>query len=137
MSAPAVPLLPDVTSPVTAPFWEGARAHRLVMQRCPGCAALRWPPKPLCPDCLRPGSPQDWREIADTGAIWSFAIYHRAFHPSLADQIPYNVAYVTLDAGPTVITNIVGADELRIGQRVKAVYEDMSPEVTLVRFRPE
>jgi uncharacterized OB-fold protein len=134
MSEPAKPLLPNVKSPLAAPFWEGARNRRLVMQRCGGCGALRWPPKPICPTCLRPGTPEDWQEIPDTGEIWSFAVYHRAFHPSLEDKLPYNVAYIRLDAGPMFISNVVGTNDLTIGQRVKALYDDVTPEVTLVRF---
>jgi len=58
--------------------------------------------------------------------------------PAFADEVPYNVALVQLDAGPRLITNIVGVrpEELRIGMRVVAAFEDVTPDVTLVRFRP-
>jgi uncharacterized OB-fold protein len=135
VSEPPKPLLPDVTSPLTEPFWRAAREHRLVMQRCQGCGELRWPPKPVCPTCLRAGSPADWAEIPDSGEIWSFAVYHRAFHPSFADKLPYNVAYIRLDAGPMFISNVVGTNELTVGQRVKACFEDVAPEVALVKFK--
>ena len=134
MSEPVKPLLPNVKSPLAAPFWEGARNRRLVMQRCGGCGALRWPPKPICPTCLKPAAPEDWQEIPDTGEIWSFAVYHRAFHPSLEGKLPYNVAYIRLDAGPMFISNVIGTNDLTIGQRVKAHYDDVTPEVTLVKF---
>jgi uncharacterized OB-fold protein len=136
MTSPAPkPLLPNTASPLAAPFWQAAREHRFVMQRCAGCGALRWPPKPICPTCLRAGAAEDWTEIADTGEIWSFAVYHRAFHPSLADRLPYNVAYIKLDAGPMFISNVMGANDLAIGARVKACYDDVTPDVTLVKFQ--
>lgn len=133
MTGTVAPLLPDVSAPATAPFWEGARKHRLLMQRCAGCGLVRWPPKPVCPNCLRAGAVEDWQEVADTGAIWSFIVYHRAFHPWFADKVPYNVAYVKLDAGPMFISNVLGSG-LEIGGRVKAHFDDVTPEVTLVRF---
>jgi uncharacterized OB-fold protein len=77
---------------------------------------------------------EDWREIPPTGEIWSFVVYHRAFHPSLEGKTPYNVAYIRLDAGPMFISNVVGTNDLSIGQRVKAVFDAVTPEVTLVRF---
>jgi uncharacterized OB-fold protein len=134
MAEPVKPLLPNPSSPLAAPFWAGARERKLVMQRCGGCGELRWPPKPICPTCLRRGSDEDWREIEQTGEIWSFAVYHRAFHPSLEGETPYNVVYIRLDAGPMFISNVAGTNDLAIGQRVKARFDDATPEVTLVRF---
>jgi uncharacterized OB-fold protein len=128
------PLLPNVNSPLAAPFWAAAREGRLAMQRCGGCGDLRWPPKPVCATCQRPATPEDWQEIPDRGEIWSFVVYHRAFHPSLDGKLPYNVAYIRLDAGPMFISNVVGTNDLAIGQRVKARFEAVTSEVTLVRF---
>lgn len=128
------PLLPNVNSPLAAPFWAAARERRLVMQRCGACGAIAWPPKPVCPACQSPATSEDWREIPDTGEIWSFAVYHRAFHPSVEEKLPYNVAYIRLDAGPMLISNVVGTNDLEIGQRVRAVFDAVTPEVTLVKF---
>lgn len=128
--------LPDVHEPLNAAFWLAAREHRLVMQQCSACGTIPWPPKRICPGCLKPMSPDAWQEIAQTGTIWSFSIYHRAFHPGFADRIPYNVAIVKLDAGPMFVTNVTGGGEVTIGLRVKAHFCEESPDVTLVRFAP-
>ncbi|HKT73704.1 MAG TPA: OB-fold domain-containing protein [Steroidobacteraceae bacterium] len=135
MTSPVAVLLPDVSAPLTAPFWQAARKRRFIMQRCAGCGELRWPPKPLCPACLRPAALEDWQDIARTGQIWSFCVYHRAFHPSFADRIPYNVAYIKLDAGPMFISNVVDTNELAIGRAVEARFDDVTPDVTLIRFQ--
>ena len=135
MTGAVAPLLPNLSAPLTAPFWQATRNRRFVMQHCSGCGALRWPPKPVCPKCLRPGSDADWKEISDTGAIWSFIVYHREFHPSFAGKLPYNVVYIKLDAGPMFISNVIGTNDLSVGQRVKAYFDDVTPEVTLVRFQ--
>ncbi len=103
------------------------------MQRCEQCGALRWTPRDTCPECLTPGG--TWSEIETGGVIWSFVVYHRAFHPSFADAVPYNVALVQLDAGPVAVTSIQAPNgELEIGRRVHVVFDDVTPDVTLVRF---
>ena len=135
MTSLHAPLLPDVSASLTAPFWQAARKRRLVMQRCAGCGELRWPPKPVCPTCLRTAAIEDWQDIAPIGEIWSFIVYHRAFHPSFADKLPYNVAYIKLDAGPMFISNVVDTNELSIGRKVQACFDAVTPEVTLIRFQ--
>jgi uncharacterized OB-fold protein len=57
--------LPDPAHPLYGPFWTAAAEKRLVIQRCPACGALRWPPAPRCPECLAAGG--DWNEIHGTG----------------------------------------------------------------------
>ncbi len=131
----ANPPLPDVTDPLTALFWKAAREHRLIVQRCPCCEALQWPPKPNCTACLSDLGKADWTEIAQTGRVWSFLVYHRAFHPGFVDRVPYNVAMVRLDAGPMFISNVTGDNDLRVGDRVTAAFEPENGEATLVRFR--
>jgi uncharacterized OB-fold protein len=127
------PLLPDVADPQTAPYWAAARQGQLVMQRCDRCGSWRWTPRGTCPECLEPGG--TWAEIDSRGTIWSFAVYHRAFHPSFEAALPYNVALVKLDAGPKVLTNIEApVEQLKIGLRVRAVFREVTDEVTLVRF---
>jgi len=135
MVEPASIPLPDLDDPFTAPFWQAARERRLVMPHCRACGHVQWPPRKVCGGCLGPLDADNWQEIAQTGTIWSFVVYHRAFHPGFADRIPYNVAFVRLDAGPVVVTNITGGNNLAIGQRVTAQFEDETGNVTLVRFR--
>jgi len=128
--------LPELDDPVVGPFWASARERRLVFQRCEHCGHLRWPPEAGCPECLTPGG--TWTEVEGAGEVWSFVIYDHPFDPAFRGEIPYNVALVQLDAGPRLITNIVGvkSDELRVGMRVVVEFENVTPAVTLVRFRP-
>jgi uncharacterized OB-fold protein len=76
--------------------------------------------------------------VPGTGTIWSYAIYEHAYHEAFKAELPYNVALVELDAGPRLITNIVGIpnEEIEIGMRVQAEFQDAAGGVTLVRFRP-
>ena len=65
-------------------------------------------------------------------------MYRQAFHSGFLDALPYNVAWVALEEGPRVTSNIVGVelDELRAGMAVEVVFEELNDEITLPRFRP-
>jgi uncharacterized OB-fold protein len=76
-----------------------------------------------------------WREISGRGELWSYAVYHRAFHPGFADDLPYAVGAVQLDDGPRVVARLdAPLDRITVGARVHAVYDDVTPEVTLLRW---
>jgi uncharacterized OB-fold protein len=107
---------------------------QLVLQRCGNCAYLRYPPAPVCPECLSPDTA--WVTDPGVGAIWSYCVYHRAYSKEFADLVPYAVALVTLDSGPTLITNVVdvGPHELRIGQRGVAAPRALPGGGSLVYF---
>lgn len=128
--------LPHVDDPIQAPFWAAAAEHRFVLQRCPECEAFRWPASPICPECLTTGG--DWVEAPRGGTVWSFAIYDRAYRAEFKDDLPYDVALIVLDAGPKMMSNVVGieVDALHIGQRVEVAFDDVTDTVTLVKFAP-
>jgi len=128
-------LLPDVASPVAAPFWSAARAHRFVLQRCAACGHVRWTPSPICPECL--GEEAEWDGQPSGGTVWGAATYHRALYPAFERDVPYVVALVELDAGPKMIGRVVDAPvaEDLADTRVSVTYLDVTPEVTLVGFR--
>lgn len=125
--------LPDVTDPLTAPFWSAARAGKLVAQKCARCGYLRWPPGPVCNECLQPGG--QWTPLSPTGTLYSYAEYHRALDPAFADDIPYTVGLVELDDGPRVYGMMRGTlATADIGEKVQAVFDPATPEVTFVRW---
>ena len=134
-SVPQRPL-PDLDDPISAPFYRAARDGIVQFQKCANCGYLRWPSAPICPECW--SDQFAWSEVAPTGTIWSFVGYHRAFNPAFTDMLPYVVALVELDAGPQMISNIVGVpeEELAVGMRVTAVFEPFGEEA-LVNFVPE
>jgi uncharacterized OB-fold protein len=126
--------LPQI-SPEMAPFWEAARRHQLVVQRCRGCGALRFPARDLCSRCL--SREVEWAPVSGRGTIFSYAIMHQVYHPGFADEVPYAVVQVELEEGARMLTNVVGCPpaELTIGMPVEVVFEDRTPEVTLPKFR--
>ncbi|HZP41494.1 MAG TPA: Zn-ribbon domain-containing OB-fold protein [Candidatus Binatia bacterium] len=133
MSAPRP--LPEIT-PEMAPFWEAARRHVLVVQRCRGCGALRFPARELCSRCLSRES--EWTPVSGRGAVFSWAVMHQVYHPGFADAVPYAVVVVELAEGGRLLSNVVDCpiDRLRVGMPVEVVFEDVSSEIALPKFRP-
>jgi hypothetical protein len=128
--------LPDTDDPLTRPFWAAARESRLVMPECTSCGYLQWPPEKVCPECQCTG--REWREFPAAGTLWSYAVYHRALDPAFADDIPYVVGLIELDAGRKMYGTLLG-DQLdpAIGARVRGVFEPVTDEVTFLRWRIE
>ncbi len=125
-----------VPSEDSQPFWAAAKKHELSLQRCGTCGSFRFPPAPVCPECTALGG--EWTKLKGRGKIFSFVVFHRAFHKSFQKDVPYAVALVELEEGPRLITNIVGValDQVRCDLPVEVVFEDVSPECTLPKFKP-
>jgi len=122
-------------SELSAPFWEACRRHELVIQRCQNCRALRFPPAILCPECL--SAVVEWTRVSGGGKIFSFVVFHRVYHPGFAADVPYTVALIELEEGPRLVSNIVDCppSEVACDLPVEVVFEDVTPEVTLPKFR--
>jgi hypothetical protein len=122
----------------TLPWWEAAAAHRLVAQACRACARRQLPPAPICRRCR--SSDLGWHDLPGTGTIYTYTIVHRAAVASLAARLPYVVIVVDLDDadGARLTSNLVDTDPTNaaIGLPVEVVWEDLSPTLTLPRFRP-
>jgi hypothetical protein len=118
------------------PFWEGCKQRELRFQQCVACGLVRWPPALLCPRCH--ASETAWRISGGLGKVFTFTVYHAAFHPGFAAELPYVVAVVALDEGPHLITNIVGCrpEEVKCDLRVKVVWEEVTEAITLPKFTP-
>ncbi len=125
-----------VPSELSAPFWEACRRHELIIQRCQNCNAFRFPPAILCPECL--SEAVEWTRVSGRGKIFSFVVFHRVYHPAFQADLPYTVALVELEEGPRLISNIVGCppDRVTCDMPVDVVFEDVTGEVTLPKFRP-
>jgi uncharacterized protein len=120
----------------SAAFWEACQQHRLELQFCTDCQRFWFPPGNRCGHCW--GSAWEWRPVSGRGQVFTFTIIHRAYHPGFGDDLPYNVAVVELEEGPHLITNVVECplDELRVGLPVSVVFDDVTAEATLPKFKP-
>jgi uncharacterized protein len=134
MAHPDKPL-PHI-GPDTARFWAAAREGRLSLPVCNACRHPHWPPGPVCPFCF--GDELTWRDMSGRGTISTFTIVHRDWYPAFMVNGPYNVIQVELEEGPRLTASLVDAppDGPRIGMPVEAVFDAVTPEVTLPRFRP-
>lgn len=105
------------------PYWEGARAGRLLLQHCKDCGHVQFPPRHICVTCW--SDHLDWTESSGRGTIESFTIVHRAPLPEFRSQVPYVVATVLLEEGPRMVTNVVGpgALDVAIDNSVSVVFE--------------
>ncbi len=126
-------LVPQPTGD-TREFWEGCKEKRLRFQQCADCGHVRWPPSNLCPVCH--SLEARWIDSSGRGRIYTFTVYHVAFHPAWKDKVPYVTAVVELEEGPRFLSNIVDAhpQTLSIGMPVEVVWEEAG-EYFVPRFR--
>ena len=127
--------IPNIT-PEMRPFFEAAKRHELVIQRCDGCGTHRFPPREMCSNCL--SSKSSWVKASGKGNVFSFNVMHQVYHPGFAGEVPYAVVSVKLAEGAKMTTNLVGVKphDIRIGMPVEVVFEDITEEITLPKFRP-
>ncbi|WP_030175331.1 bifunctional MaoC family dehydratase N-terminal/OB-fold nucleic acid binding domain-containing protein [Spirillospora albida] len=116
-------------------FWfEAAKEHRLVIQRCADCKSLRHPPGPCCPQC---GSfAWDTVESSGNGHVYSYVVNHHPRHPAF--DYPLIVAVIELAEGTRLIANMTGIEpaDVRIGMPVALDWIDPDPDLSLPVFRP-
>jgi uncharacterized OB-fold protein len=126
--------LPRLDGP-NRPFWEGARAAKVVLQRCLDCGTFRFPAARCCASCR--GERAQWVATSGRGTIQSFCIFHKLYFQGFAAEMPYGVVQVRLEEGVQLFSNLVGTpnDDIRIGAAVVACFEPVAPEITLIKFK--
>jgi len=80
----------------------------------------------------------EWVEVSGRGKVYTWVVIHQRYHPGFVEELPYNVTLVELEEGPRLITNIVGCnnEDLHVGMDVEVVFEDVTEEITLPKFKP-
>ena len=119
----------------TKRFWEGTAQGKLLLKRCDRCSTVIWYPRDICSAC---GSlDTTWFEASGKGTVYSCTVTHKG-QGAYRDSGPFVLAYVELDEGPRIMTNIVGADPatIHIGQAVEVVFHDTGQGSAVPRFRP-
>jgi hypothetical protein len=117
-------------------FWTGCKAHELRFQKCKTCGHVRWPTSFVCPMCH--SRETEWIVSRGKGKVYTFIVYHVAYHPGFENDLPYVVADVELEEGPRLVTNIVGCrpGEVRCEMLVEVAWEDITEEFSLPKFKP-
>ena len=115
-------------------FFEGAKQHKLLIQRCSNCGTLRHPPRPSCAHCQS----FEWDTVTASGrgTIYSFVVNHYPQVPAF--DYPLVVALVELEEGTRLVANVAGItpESVAIGMPVIAGFEDFDEDLTLPVFRP-
>jgi uncharacterized OB-fold protein len=136
---PGLPAPRAAGDSLDAPFWEGLRGERLLLQRCNNCDRWQWGPEWCCHRChsfdLR------YEETPADGVIYSHERVWHPVHPALVEQGPYVVVLVELPQadGVRIVGNLLGdpLQPLRIGAPVRGVFEhhaDAEPPHTLLQW---
>jgi uncharacterized OB-fold protein len=125
---------PTITAE-TEEFWLSAARGTLVLRRCDACGLIVWYPRSICPDCQ--ASETSWVEASGRGVVYSHTTVRRGLG-DYAGAGPYVLAYVQLDEGPRVMTNVVDCEpaDVAIGQRVEVAFSAVDDAAALPRFRP-
>jgi uncharacterized OB-fold protein len=139
-------VLPDTRDPDTEGFWAAAREQRLVVQTCAACGTARFPPRPYCGECR--SATVGWEPVSGYARVWTYAFAYKPMLPAFEAVTPFPIVYVELEdhpglrmAGNLVLAlgqpiNSVPQERVRVGLRVKVVFERMAEDVMLPRWMP-
>ena len=110
------------------PYFEAAARGKLLVKKCDDCGEVHHYPRGFCPFCF--SNKVSWQEARGSGKIYSYSVTRRA------GPIPYCIAYVELDEGVVMMTNIVDCDldDIRIGQAVKVTFKKSAGGVSVPMF---
>jgi uncharacterized OB-fold protein len=123
-----------------SPYWDALKQHELRLPKCNTCGHIWHPPaSSVCPNCLTADN-YEFTKLSGKGKIWGWLRMHQRYFAGFADELPYNIIYVELDERPglRMISNLVEyeEDDLKCDQRVEVVFDDVTEEWTLPKFRP-
>jgi uncharacterized OB-fold protein len=130
------PLPRPINPELTRPFWEAAGRHELVMPRCTTCDHVFFYPRSECPRCF--STALEWVPVSGRGRLHSFTVVYQPANAAFRDEAPHVYAVVQLDEGPRMVSNVVQCDPeaVRVDMPLVAVFDDVTPEWTLVKFKP-
>jgi uncharacterized protein len=115
------------SNPENLLFWQAAEEGKLLGKACSDCGKLHWYPRVICPFCRSANT--HWVSLSGRGKVYAYSTLRRA-------SPPYTVAYVQLDEGPTMLTNLVDMPEadMHIGVSVRVVFRRTEDGRTAPKF---
>ncbi len=119
----------------TEDFYGWCKKHELRFQQCTGCGAWRHVPRELCAEC---GSwDWEWMRSSGRGTVFTWTVAERPLHPAFADAAPYTPIVIAMEEGVRIVSEMVDCphDQLVIDMPVEVVFDDVTPEITLPKFR--
>lgn len=127
--------LPKFDEADTAEFWAATKECEFRYQQCENCQKIIFYPRRVCTGCTN--SQLAWKVSKGLGRVYTFSIVRLSYHPFFKQQLPYVVAWIDLDEGPRILSNVVGcdADDVKIGAEVKLEWE-VHEDLNIPLFKP-
>ena len=136
MNDPKRPL-PRPDEPDTREFWAATKEKEFRYQQCRDCDQIVFYPRRHCTGCT--SGNLEWKVASGKGAVYTYSVVRQSYHPFFRNLVPYAVAWVDLEEGPRVLTNIVGVEDplndVAIGQAVQLEWEEYE-DLSIPLFRP-
>jgi uncharacterized protein len=124
-----------VPTPETRTYWEKAAEGELWLPRCQSCGQTVFYPRSFCPYCN--GDDIAWFRASGRGVVESFIINYTPA-PGYEQDAPYVIAFVMLEEGVRLTTNLLGVEQtpeaVRVGMPVEVVFEQRDG-IALPQFR--
>lgn len=126
--------LPKINK-VDQPYWQGAAAGKLLLQKCDDCGKLQFFPRAACVDCF--SGRLEWVEASGVGKVHSFTWVRVPRNPAFKEEVPLCYANIVLDEGIVLESRIVGkgVENVRLGDKVKVTFQETAdPKIKLPIF---
>lgn len=123
-------------TPETQRFWDATAEGRIELLVCDSCGFIPFYPRFICPDCQ--STDMTWTTMSGHGTVYSYSVTRAGGGREWKEHLPFVVAYVQLDEGPIMMTNIVDCDpdSVATGMAVTAVFDDTGEGTAIIRFKP-
>lgn len=129
--------LPSMIEPDTQAFWQATKHKELCYQQCESCNTIVFFPRSHCTGCT--SSKLVSKISSGQGYVYSYSLVRKSFHPFFKELAPYAVAWIDLEEGPRILSNLIGVDDLendiQIGMPVTVEWEEHE-ELCVPLFKP-
>lgn len=122
--------------PETKPFWDSCKNHELLLPKSKETNKFFFYPRAFSPgDDM---SEVVWEKASGKAKVWTYSIHHMGPTKAYKNDGAYVVALVETEEGVKMMTNIINCDpkDVYVGMDVEVVFDDVTPEVTLPKFKP-
>jgi uncharacterized protein len=116
-------------------YWAACNEGQLLVQRCQACSHVQHYHRVLCIHCGHDKLTD--LPVRGAGTVRSFTIIRRAVSVAFEADVPYVVALIELEEGPTVMSNLINTplEQIAIGKPVQLLFERRSESIAIPQFQ--